>query len=155
MKIKNEKYKAKVGYGETMIVNSFLDVDISDLLLLGVVIYKCPEDMPHYEYVCRLREITKDLPTNIVIVRNSLEECREDIMIAFPFMTVFPRDKRDLKLKSSKSKEVGYGPICYKKLFGSKVKIRNKSVSKSTYKFNLNDMPGQMSIDDFISTSEK
>ena len=96
MKIKNEKYKAKAGYGETMIVNSFLDVDISDLLLLGVVIYKCPEDMPHYEYVCRLREITKDLPTNIVIVRNSLEECREDIMIAFPFMTVFPRDKKDL-----------------------------------------------------------
>ena len=64
-------------------------------------------------------------------------------------------EKCGRKLKSSKSKEVGYGPICYKKLFGSKVKIRNKSVSKSTYKFNLNDMPGQMSIDDFISTSEK
>lgn len=92
----NEKYNAKAGYGETMIVNSFLDVDISNLLLPGVVIYKFPEDMSNYEYVCRLREITKDLPTNIVIVRNSLEECRKDIMIAFPFMTVFPRDKRDL-----------------------------------------------------------
>lgn len=49
-----------------------------------------------YETDIDAREITKDLPTNIVIVRNSLEECREDIMIAFPFMTVFPRDKRDL-----------------------------------------------------------
>ena len=80
-----------------MIVNSFLDVDISDLMLLGVVIYKCPEDMPHYEYVCRLREITKDLPTNIVIVRNSLEECREDI-IAKAFHLVYQSEDGRIRI---------------------------------------------------------
>lgn len=94
--MENKKYKSKVDYGETNIVNSFLNVDVSELLLPAVVIYEHPDDMPQYKYVCRLREIAKDLPTNIVITRNSLEECRNDIMSAFPYMTVFPRDKTDL-----------------------------------------------------------
>ena len=94
--MENKKYKSKVDYGETTIVNSFLNVDVSEMIMPGVIIYKHPDDMPQYKYVCRLREIAKDLPTNIVITRNSLEECRNDIMSAFPYMTVFTRDKTDL-----------------------------------------------------------
>ena len=91
--MENEKYKSKVGCGETTIVNSFLNVDVSEMIMPGVIIYKHPDDMPKYKYVCRLREMAKDLPTNVVIARNSLEECRNDIMSAFPYMTVFSRDK--------------------------------------------------------------
>ena len=94
--MENKKHKANLNFEETVIADSFLNVDASELLLPAVVIYKHPDDMPQYKYVCRLREIAKDLPTNIVITRNSLEECRNDIMSAFPYMTVFPRDKTDL-----------------------------------------------------------
>lgn len=60
------------------------------------------------------------------------------------------------KLKSQQSKEYGYGPVCYKKVFGNSIKknylgSKKETVLSDTFCY---DIPGQMSIWDFIE-SEK
>lgn len=53
-------------------------------------------------------------------------------------------------LKSEKSRELGYGPVCYKSLFGSARKSRPKKQPMPTDDFPYYDIPGQMSLDDFL-----
>lgn len=60
------------------------------------------------------------------------------------------------KLKSSESMELGYGPVCYKKVFGNRKKIRStkqirdKNSSVSADELPYYDIPGQMSLEDFL-----
>lgn len=54
------------------------------------------------------------------------------------------------KIKSATSREASYGPVCYKRLFGSKLKSGNKaSLSSAETEINY-DIPGQMSLDDYL-----
>jgi hypothetical protein len=52
--------------------------------------------------------------------------------------------------------ELGYGPVCYKKVFGNRKKIRStkqildKNSSVSADEISYYDIPGQMSLEDFL-----
>lgn len=76
------------------IVRSFSDVDYSEMVLPGIVIYNSPNDFKGV-YVCRLYEMSISEPTNIIIVRSSLEECRKDINKS-GFYVKLERDPRDM-----------------------------------------------------------
>lgn len=59
-------------------------------------------------------------------------------------------------LKCPESSEVGYGPVCYRRAFGSStsVRIRNRSASK-TYDKTVGDntycqIPGQMQLQEYL-----
>lgn len=56
------------------------------------------------------------------------------------------------KLKSSQSELTGYGPICYKRVFGTTMRARdgNSKSSTSIDDIPYYDIPGQMSIEDFL-----
>ena len=62
-----------------------------------------------------------------------------------------------IKLRSQQSKEVGYGPVCYKRVFGTSMRIRDgdKKTSTASDDFPYYEIPGQMSIEDFIKADEK
>lgn len=58
-------------------------------------------------------------------------------------------------IKSEKSRELGYGPACYKKVYGSSVKVRNSGkVNSSADEFPYYEIPGQMCMDDFLEHEE-
>lgn len=75
-------------------VKSFYEVDVSDLKQMIICVYKGPEDYPD-KCVARIFDGTK--PTNIVIIRESVEEIREDIIKRFPDKIPFARCKGDCK----------------------------------------------------------
>ena len=55
-------------------------------------------------------------------------------------------------LKTSDSQRIGYGPVCYKNLFGSNRPKGNKSGDQnSNEEFIDYTIPGQMEISDFVS----
>lgn len=56
------------------------------------------------------------------------------------------------KLRNPKSQEVGYGPICYERLFGSGGKDIKKESSLLKHAASGNDTPGQMSLEDYFIT---
>lgn len=62
------------------------------------------------------------------------------------------------KLRSSKSLELGYGPVCYKKTYGS-TKILNRRKKESPQAVDSDpeqyNIPGQMTIAEFLEQSEK
>lgn len=61
------------------------------------------------------------------------------------------------KLRSAQSKEAGYGPVCYKRVFGTSLRIRDGD-TKTDYisdSVPYYEIPGQMSIDDFLESVEK
>lgn len=53
-------------------------------------------------------------------------------------------------LKTAKSRELGYGPVCYKKMFGSSKQIGSNTHSISADGIPDYDIPGQMSLEDFL-----
>lgn len=53
-------------------------------------------------------------------------------------------------LKTAKSRELGYGPICYKRMFGSSKQIGSNIHSISADKFSDHNISGQMSLEDFL-----
>lgn len=60
------------------------------------------------------------------------------------------------ELKTARSRELGYGPVCYKTVFGTTMKNRNsKAENSDNGDFPYYDIPGQMSIEDFIGNDEK
>lgn len=61
------------------------------------------------------------------------------------------------KLRNRQSKEVGYGPVCYKRVFGDDMHIGGAASKTNTAPddFPYYEIPGQMSIEDFIETDEK
>ena len=58
-------------------------------------------------------------------------------------------------LKNPESQKVGYGPVCYKRLFGSNLKSSNKA-SPSAAEAEVNCyIPGQMLMDDYLQMLQK
>ncbi len=55
------------------------------------------------------------------------------------------------KLKNEKSQEIGYGPVCYRRLFGStsgRQRIRDRGGGNIPYY----DIPGQIDIEDYLKS---
>ena len=59
------------------------------------------------------------------------------------------------KLKNSTSQELGYGPVCYRKKFGHTMKKRIKTNNSSTDEIPYYEMPGQMTLEDFLVPGSK
>ncbi len=57
------------------------------------------------------------------------------------------------KLKNPKSRELGYGPVCYKRKFGSfpRTSRREKDVASPIEEADYN-LPGQISMDEYLRT---
>lgn len=54
------------------------------------------------------------------------------------------------ELKSAESRKLGYGPVCYRKIFGSSPKSQKESCETTDSDFPYYEIPGQMTIDDFL-----
>lgn len=83
-------------YGDHISVEykSLRDIDYSDMKIPVAVIYDKPLDFPD-KYVVRVMDASGGISvTNVVITRDSLKECREDVFKA-GFYTLVPRDKED------------------------------------------------------------
>lgn len=58
------------------------------------------------------------------------------------------------RLKSAKSRELGYGPVCYKRAFGSANQGGHKEHS-SVEEMPYYDIPGQITIEEYLKSLEK
>lgn len=76
-----------------MILDTLRHVDFSEMKLPGIVIYRNPSDY-RGKVVGRVFEMVAPSPTNVVIIRESLEEARDDIQAA-GFQAVVFRDEED------------------------------------------------------------
>ncbi len=59
------------------------------------------------------------------------------------------------KLRSEKSRGIGYGPVCYRRMFGSSLKrqrIRDRGSSGEDIPYY--DIPGQISIEEYLKSIE-
>lgn len=56
------------------------------------------------------------------------------------------------KLRSPQSQEVGYGPICYKRLFGSRLRTNDKKGQSSVDEPDNYELPGQINLEDYLQT---
>lgn len=56
------------------------------------------------------------------------------------------------KLKTETSRELGYGPVCYGKIYGSSSRTANKMNKASTDEIPYYEIPGQMTLEEFLST---
>ncbi len=54
------------------------------------------------------------------------------------------------ELKSAESRKLGYGPVCYRKVFGSTPKSQKASEEDGGSDFPYYEIPGQMNIEDFL-----
>lgn len=72
----------------TKVVPSLAGIQMSGLKVPMAVVYHNAKDLPG-TYCSRLWEATANIPTNIVITRDTLKEIREDIKKA-GFKTKFP-----------------------------------------------------------------
>lgn len=54
------------------------------------------------------------------------------------------------KLRNQVSREIGYGPICYKKKYGEKMPVKRKDEPNEKKDAPVYNIPGQMTIFDFI-----
>ena len=56
------------------------------------------------------------------------------------------------ELKSVESRKIGYGPVCYKTVFGISIKKKkDKMESSDIFNFPYYEIPGQITIDDYFS----
>lgn len=60
------------------------------------------------------------------------------------------------KLKSDISKQSGYGPVCYRKVFGGSAKIRDgdRKPGCSDGEIPYYEIPGQMVLEDFLNSED-
>jgi len=56
------------------------------------------------------------------------------------------------KLKSATSREAGYGPVCYKKMFGTSLRSSHKDSVSKTADIRYYNIPGQMTIEEYLQT---
>lgn len=75
-----------------VIVNSLREVDFTGMKMPIITIYEKPIDYPD-GYIARVFELEK--PTNTLIHKSSLEECRADIKAA-GFKICVPRSENDV-----------------------------------------------------------
>lgn len=54
------------------------------------------------------------------------------------------------KLRNPKSQKVGYGPVCYRRLFGASLCNDDKDAQSSVDVMTNYEVPGQISLDDFL-----
>lgn len=58
-------------------------------------------------------------------------------------------------LKSHQSIELGYGSVCYRKAFGRRRKTKSEAANEAGTSFLSYDIPGQMSIEEYLAASTK
>lgn len=58
------------------------------------------------------------------------------------------------KLKSARSQALGYGPVCYRKIFGSSPRSAGKDMVSETTDIPYYDIPGQMTMEEYLQTIE-
>lgn len=73
-------------------VISFRNVDFSGLKIPMIVVYERPRDFPD-KYIARV--FNCEIPTDVIIVRDSLQEIRDDITAA-GFMVCLERSQEDV-----------------------------------------------------------
>ena len=56
------------------------------------------------------------------------------------------------KLKSIASREAGYGPVCYRKMFGTSLRSSRKDSISETTDAPYYKIPGQMTMDEYLQT---
>lgn len=54
------------------------------------------------------------------------------------------------KLKSITSREAGYGPVCYRKVFGTSLRSSRKDSVSETADTPCCNIPGQMTMDEYL-----
>ncbi len=59
------------------------------------------------------------------------------------------------KLKSVESREAGYGPVCYRKMFGTSLRSGRKSKVSETDVTPCYDIPGQMTMEEYLQTGSE
>lgn len=59
------------------------------------------------------------------------------------------------KLKSAVSREAGYGPVCYRKMFGTSLKSSRKGRVSEVTDTTCHDIFGQMTIEEYLHTISK
>lgn len=79
---------------ETKEVRSFQDLNTGGLKQPIICVYSSPQDYPD-KFVARIFDGTK--PTNVAIIKETIEEIREDIIENFPDKIPFARCKEDCK----------------------------------------------------------
>ena len=84
-----EARKWKAG---TKILKTLKEADTTGILPMAVI-YQKPKDYPD-NYVVRIFDGKTGRPTDVAILRNTLEECREDIQKS-GYSTCFPRSRYD------------------------------------------------------------
>lgn len=77
------------------VVPSLTMVDLSDMAAPMVVIYENPADFPS-KCIARVWEAALNSPTNTIIVRDTVQECRDDLMAA-GFLVCVKRNENDAK----------------------------------------------------------
>lgn len=77
------------------VVPSLTMVDLSDMAAPMVVIYENPADFPS-KCIARVWEAASNSPTNTIIVRDTVQECRDDVMAA-GFLVCVKRNESDAK----------------------------------------------------------
>lgn len=84
--------KPEILFLKNQIVDSLKCVDISDMKLPMIVVYKNALDFPN-KYIARIFECEQ--PTDVIIIRESLQECRDDITAA-GFLVCMERNEEDV-----------------------------------------------------------
>lgn len=56
------------------------------------------------------------------------------------------------KLKSVASREAGYGPVCYRKMFGTSLRSSRSDNTSNTTEIPHYNLPGQMTIEEYLQT---
>lgn len=54
------------------------------------------------------------------------------------------------KLRNVASKEVGYGPVCYKRLFGISLKGSHQNNTLESINSSYRTLPGQVTIEEYL-----
>ena len=83
-----------MGKIEDKIIQSFSEVDITELKVLIIAIYNRPLDFPE-QYVARIFD--GDKPTNVILLDSSLSHIRQEIKFNFPKMVRLPKSKKDIE----------------------------------------------------------
>lgn len=56
-------------------------------------------------------------------------------------------------LKSAASMETGYGPVCYKRVFGVRMRGHPDGHSQETDDFPVYSIPGQITMEEYLKTT--
>ena len=91
LKKMRELREARKWKGDTNVLKTLRGVKLEGIPM--AVIYRKPEDYPE-DYVVRLFDGKTGQPTPMIILRDTLEECREDIQKS-GFSACFPRSRYD------------------------------------------------------------